>query len=93
MSKCTKRILICVLVSLSRLFQLVGRINRFSHAYSGFYNLGTKVRFKTGFLIVLPFLVNDLVVATLTISTGMTILPPTVISFSFKILFFVFIYE
>ncbi|WCR55265.1 MAG: Flagellar biosynthesis protein FliP [Bartonella clarridgeiae] len=47
--------------------------------------------FEIGFLIVLPFLVIDLVVATLTMSMGMMMLPPTVISLPFKILFFVLI--
>ena len=47
--------------------------------------------FEIGFLIVLPFLVIDLIVATLTMSMGMMMLPPTVISLPFKILFFVLI--
>src|ERR1044072_2551938 len=47
--------------------------------------------FEIGFLIVLPFLVIDLIVATLTMSMGMMMLPPTVISLPLKILFFVLI--
>ncbi|MFD2236359.1 flagellar type III secretion system pore protein FliP [Aureimonas populi] len=47
--------------------------------------------FEIGFLIVLPFLVIDLIVATLTMSMGMMMLPPTIISLPFKILFFVLI--
>jgi flagellar biosynthetic protein FliP len=47
--------------------------------------------FEIGFLMVLPFLVIDLIVATLTMSMGMMMLPPTVISLPFKILFFVLI--
>ena len=47
--------------------------------------------FEIGFLIVLPFLVIDLVVATITMSMGMMMLPPTVVSLPFKILFFVLI--
>jgi flagellar biosynthetic protein FliP len=47
--------------------------------------------FEIGFLIVLPFLVIDLIVATLTMSMGMMMLPPTVISLPFKILFFVLV--
>ncbi|CAN7700013.1 flagellar type III secretion system pore protein FliP [Phyllobacterium sp. LjRoot231] len=47
--------------------------------------------FEIGFLIVLPFLVIDLIVATLTMSMGMMMLPPTVLSLPFKILFFVLI--
>jgi len=47
--------------------------------------------FEIGFLIMLPFLVIDMIVATLTMSMGMMMLPPTVISLPFKILFFVLI--
>jgi flagellar biosynthesis protein FliP len=47
--------------------------------------------FEIGFLISLPFLIIDLIVATITMSMGMMMLPPTVISLPFKILFFVLI--
>jgi len=47
--------------------------------------------FEIGFLVVLPFLVIDMIVATLVMSMGMMMLPPTVISLPFKILFFVLI--
>ncbi len=47
--------------------------------------------FEIGFLILLPFLVIDMIVATLTMSMGMMMLPPTVISLPFKIMFFVLI--
>ncbi len=47
--------------------------------------------FEIGFLIILPFLVIDLIVATLVMSMGMMMMPPTVISLPFKILFFVLI--
>ncbi len=47
--------------------------------------------FEIGFLIALPFLVIDLIVATLTMSMGMMMLPPTIISLPFKVLFFVLI--
>lgn len=47
--------------------------------------------FEIGFLIVLPFVVIDLVVATITMAMGMMMLPPTVIALPFKILFFVLI--
>ena len=42
-------------------------------------------------LIVLPFLVIDLIVATITMAMGMMMLPPTVVSLPFKVLFFVLI--
>ncbi len=47
--------------------------------------------FEIGFLVVLPFLVIDMIVATLTMSMGMMMLPPSVISLPVKILFFVLI--
>ena len=47
--------------------------------------------FEIGFLVVLPFLVIDMIVATITMAMGMMMLPPTSISLPFKILFFVLI--
>jgi flagellar biosynthetic protein FliP len=47
--------------------------------------------FEIGFLIIIPFLVIDLIVATITMSMGMMMMPPTTISLPFKILFFVLI--
>ncbi|SRR5579883_641652 len=47
--------------------------------------------FEIGFLIVLPFLVIDMIVSTLTMSMGMMMLPPSVISLPIKILFFILI--
>lgn len=47
--------------------------------------------FEIGFLIALPFLVIDMVVSTITMSMGMMMLPPAVISLPLKVLFFVLI--
>lgn len=47
--------------------------------------------FEIGFLIALPFLVIDMIVATIVMSMGMMMLPPTVISLPFKVIFFVLI--
>ncbi|MCL6705508.1 flagellar type III secretion system pore protein FliP [Pseudomonas sp. R2.Fl] len=47
--------------------------------------------FEIGFLVILPFLVIDLIVATITMAMGMMMLPPTSISLPFKVLFFVLI--
>jgi flagellar biosynthesis protein FliP len=47
--------------------------------------------FEIGFLVILPFLVIDMIVATLTMSMGMMMMPPTVIALPFKTLFFVLI--
>ncbi len=45
--------------------------------------------FEIGFLIYLPFLVIDLVVASILMSLGMMMLPPNAISLPFKLIFFV----
>ena len=47
--------------------------------------------FEIGFMVVLPFLVIDMIVSTLTMSMGMMMLPPTVLSLPAKVLFFVMI--
>lgn len=47
--------------------------------------------FEIGFLIYLPFLIIDMVVASVLMSMGMMMLPPSVISLPFKIIFFVLI--
>lgn len=47
--------------------------------------------FEIGFLIALPFLVIDMIVATLVMSMGMMMMPPTILALPFKILFFVLI--
>jgi flagellar biosynthetic protein FliP len=47
--------------------------------------------FEMGFLIALPFLMIDMIVATLTMSMGMMMLPPSLISMPMKLLFFVLI--
>jgi flagellar biosynthesis protein FliP len=50
-----------------------------------------KVAFVIGFQIYLPFLVIDMVVATVLMGMGMMMLPPTLVSFPFKLLLFVLI--
>ena len=42
-----------------------------------------------GFLIYLPFLLIDIVVATTLMSMGMVMLPPTMVSLPFKLLLFI----
>jgi flagellar biosynthetic protein FliP len=48
-----------------------------------------KVAFMMGFQIYLPFLILDIVIASVTISMGMMMLPPAMISMPFKLLLFV----
>lgn len=50
-----------------------------------------KTGFQIGFLLFIPFLVIDLVVASVLLSMGMMMLPPVIISFPFKILLFVMV--
>ena len=45
--------------------------------------------FQIGFLIFLPFLIIDLVVAAILMSMGMMMVPPVVVSLPFKLAFFV----
>jgi len=50
-----------------------------------------KTAFQIGFLIFLPFIVIDLVVATVLMSLGMMMMSPTIISLPFKLLLFVLV--
>jgi flagellar biosynthesis protein FliP len=50
-----------------------------------------KTAFEIGFMIFLPFLIVDMVVASILLSMGMMMLPPVVISLPFKILLFVLV--
>jgi flagellar biosynthetic protein FliP len=50
-----------------------------------------KTAFEIGFLIYLPFLIIDMVVASILLSMGMMMLPPSLISLPFKLLLFVLV--
>ncbi|MDN3567342.1 flagellar type III secretion system pore protein FliP [Paeniroseomonas aquatica] len=50
-----------------------------------------KRAFEIGFLLFLPFLVIDMVVASLLMSLGMMMLPPSIVSLPFKLIFFVLV--
>lgn len=50
-----------------------------------------KIAFQIGFLIYIPFLMIDLIVASVLMSMGMIMLPPVMISLPFKILLFILI--
>jgi len=47
--------------------------------------------FEIGFLLYLPFLVIDMVIASVLMSMGMMMLPPALISLPFKLIFFVLV--
>jgi flagellar biosynthesis protein FliP len=48
-----------------------------------------RIAFQIGFLIYIPFLIIDMVVASILMSMGMMLLPPVVISLPFKLILFV----
>ena len=47
--------------------------------------------FEIGFLLFIPFIVIDMVVASILMSMGMMMLPPIIISLPFKLIFFVLV--
>ncbi len=47
--------------------------------------------FEIGFLIFVPFLIIDMVIASVLMSMGMMMLPPTVLALPFKLIFFVLV--
>lgn len=50
-----------------------------------------KRAFEIGFLIFIPFIIIDLLVASIIMAMGMTLLPPAVVSLPFKLIFFVLV--
>ena len=50
-----------------------------------------KRAFEIGFLVFVPFLIIDMVIASILMSMGMMMLPPVVISLPFKLIFFVLV--
>ncbi|MDZ7754140.1 MAG: flagellar type III secretion system pore protein FliP [Gammaproteobacteria bacterium] len=63
----------------------------FSLLMPAFVTSELKTAFQIGFLMFLPFLVIDLVVASVLMSMGMVMLSPLIISFPFKIMLFVLV--
>jgi flagellar biosynthetic protein FliP len=61
------------------------------HLVPAFLLSELKTAFQIGFVIFLPFLLLDLVVASVLMSMGMLMVPPTIISLPFKVLMFVLI--
>jgi flagellar biosynthetic protein FliP len=50
-----------------------------------------KTAFEIGFVIYLPFLIIDMVVASILMAMGMMMVPPIVVSLPFKIMLFVLV--
>jgi flagellar biosynthetic protein FliP len=63
----------------------------FSVLLPSFITSELKTAFQIGFLVFLPFIVIDLVVATVLMALGMMMLSPTIISLPFKLLLFVLV--
>jgi flagellar biosynthetic protein FliP len=64
---------------------------KFSHLAPAFLLSELKTAFQIGFVIFLPFLLIDLVVAAILMALGMIMVPPTTISLPLKILLFILI--
>jgi flagellar biosynthetic protein FliP len=63
----------------------------FSILLPAFVTSELKTAFQIGFMIFLPFLIIDLIVASALMSLGMVMLSPTIISMPFKLLLFVLV--
>ncbi len=63
----------------------------FSILLPAFVTSELKTAFQIGFLIFLPFLIIDLVVASTLMALGMMMLSPTIVSMPFKLLLFVLV--
>ena len=50
-----------------------------------------KRAFEIGFLVFIPFIIIDMVIASVLMSMGMMMLPPVMISLPFKLIFFVLV--
>ena len=58
---------------------------------SAFATSELRISFQIGFALFLPFLVIDVVVASVLMSMGMMMLPPVMVSLPFKLLLFVLV--
>ena len=66
-----------------------GEAPSFSLLATAFMLSEIKHAFQIGFVIFLPFMVIDLVVASVLMAVGMMMVPPTVVSLPFKLGFFI----
>lgn len=81
------------------LFIHLGNENKVNHAEEAsmqtiipaFIISELKTAFQIGFLIYIPFLILDMVVASILLSMGMMMLPPVLISLPFKLMLFVMV--
>jgi flagellar biosynthesis protein FliP len=81
------------------LYQNIGRYPKFDTPddvpypvlMAAFVTSELKTAFQIGFLIFIPFLIIDLVVASILMSMGMMMLSPMIVSLPFKIMLFVLV--
>jgi flagellar biosynthetic protein FliP len=57
----------------------------------GFIISELKTAFQIGFMVYIPFIVIDIVVASVLLAMGMMVLPPVIISMPFKLMLFVLV--
>lgn len=62
-----------------------------AHIVPSFIISELKTAFQIGFMIYIPFLVIDIVVASILLAMGMLVLPPVIISLPFKLMLFVLV--
>jgi flagellar biosynthesis protein FliP len=67
------------------------RADEFRVLIPAFVTSELKEAFQTGFVIYLPFLVVDLVIANILVAMGMSMLQPAYVSLPFKLLLFVLV--
>ncbi|NBX30128.1 flagellar biosynthetic protein FliP [bacterium] len=72
-----------------RRFQALDMLRTVESLLPAFLVSELETAFAIGFRLLLPFLVLDIVVATLVVSTGLVMLPPTLVSLPLKLLVFV----
>jgi flagellar biosynthetic protein FliP len=81
---------LALMVSLSRIAPPKGQADLPTHVLVPAFAVSEiKTAFQIGFVLFVPFLIIDVVVASILMSMGMMMLPPVIISLPFKLLLFV----
>ena len=62
-----------------------------ARADSRLRHLGLKTAFQIGFIVFIPFLIIDMVVASVLMSMGMMMMSPVIVALPFKIMLFVLV--
>ena len=91
MLKQTRKSDLKVFTDLAKMKMQVGSSYPFLVILPAYITSELKTAFEIGFLVFLPFLIIDLVVASILMSMGMMMLSPMIISLPFKLLFFILV--